>query len=237
MDYLKIYENLMERSRNRTLHEYKEKHHIIPKCLGGNDNIDNLVSLTPEEHYIAHLLLVKIYPKNSKLIFAANMMANRNNKSYGWIKRLFSIEQSNSMTGYKHSEESRKKMSLSRKDVPKTEHFKNIMKIKKTKDIEYLENVYKGWDELKLATNVSRHLYLKFYKNGIDPVPYINNNSYGIVEKAKTTPPKAALGKKWFNNGSAETYCNINQQPNGWIRGRLPRLKDEKGRFQKEKSI
>ena len=112
MDYLKIYENLMERSRNRTLHEYKEKHHIIPKCLGGNDNIDNLVSLTPEEHYIAHLLLVKIYPKNSKLIFAANMMANRNNKSYGWIKRLFSIEQSNSMTGYKHIEESRKKMSI-----------------------------------------------------------------------------------------------------------------------------
>lgn len=38
---------------------YCEQHHIVPKCLGGADSLDNLVNLTPREHYIAHLLLAK----------------------------------------------------------------------------------------------------------------------------------------------------------------------------------
>ena len=40
---------------------YVEKHHIIPKSEGGTDEPDNLVNLTAREHYIAHLLLAKIY--------------------------------------------------------------------------------------------------------------------------------------------------------------------------------
>lgn len=39
---------------------YSEKHHIIPKCLGGSNDISNIVSLTAREHFICHLLLVKI---------------------------------------------------------------------------------------------------------------------------------------------------------------------------------
>ena len=71
---------------------YTEKHHIIPKCIGGNDCKNNLVMLTPEEHYLAHQLLVKIYPNNTKLVFAAKMMSvghigRRRNKLYGWLRR------------------------------------------------------------------------------------------------------------------------------------------------------
>lgn len=36
-------------------------HHIIPKCLNGTDESSNLTRLTAREHYIAHLLLVKIH--------------------------------------------------------------------------------------------------------------------------------------------------------------------------------
>jgi hypothetical protein len=98
MDYKKIYENLIKKAKIRTINKltYYEKHHIIPKCLGGSEIIENIVLLTPEEHYIAHQLLIKIYPNNEKLLFAALLMCTHNsdkritNKIYGWIKRRLS---------------------------------------------------------------------------------------------------------------------------------------------------
>jgi hypothetical protein len=36
-----------------------ERHHILPRSLGGTDIKSNLVNLTPREHYICHLLLTK----------------------------------------------------------------------------------------------------------------------------------------------------------------------------------
>jgi hypothetical protein len=89
MDYQKIYNSLIDRAKNRTLEEYGESHHIIPECMGGSNCQSNLVRLTPEEHHVAHQLLVKMYPKNVKLVYALNMMSmgRNSNKRYGWIKR------------------------------------------------------------------------------------------------------------------------------------------------------
>lgn len=106
MNYNKIYESLVERARNRTLTGYVEMHHILPKCIGGDDTRENLVYLTPEEHYLAHQLLVKIHPDNKALVKAAAMMIpNRpSNKMYGWLKRRFSEAQSEDQTGDKNSQ-------------------------------------------------------------------------------------------------------------------------------------
>lgn len=96
MNYQKIYDNIVRRGQNRILEGYTEKHHIVPRCIGGTDEADNLVSLTPEEHYLCHLLLVKIYPNNIRLVKAAMFMVSanknqkRNNKAYGWLKRQYS---------------------------------------------------------------------------------------------------------------------------------------------------
>jgi len=111
MNYESIYQRLIERSKNRIITDYFEHHHIIPKCVGGTDLNDNIAKLTPEEHYLAHLLLVKMYPGNKKLIYAANMMCrgkNRSNKLYGWLRRLLSKEstgQGNPMFGRKYTNE------------------------------------------------------------------------------------------------------------------------------------
>lgn len=96
MNYHKIYESLVERGRIRKLECYTESHHIIPRCMGGSDDKENLVDLTPEEHYLAHQLLVKMHPNNHALVKAASMMIpNRpSNKMYGWLKRRFSEVQS-----------------------------------------------------------------------------------------------------------------------------------------------
>lgn len=94
MDYIKIYNNIVARGLKRgKLAEYSEKHHIMPRCMGGNDDSSNLVWLTAREHFVAHLLLVKVYPANNKLVHAARMMtrcsnknATRNNREYEWLK-------------------------------------------------------------------------------------------------------------------------------------------------------
>jgi len=100
MNYQKIYNSLIERGKTRGLNKkkldyYTEQHHILPKCMNGDNNKDNLVLLTAEEHFVAHQLLVKIYPNNENLIFACQLMTiaipeireyRSKNKFYSWIK-------------------------------------------------------------------------------------------------------------------------------------------------------
>ena len=106
MNYQKIYDSLINRGKSRILESYSERHHIIPRCMGGSDDKDNLVDLTPEEYYLAHQLLVKIYPDNHALVKAATMMvSNRpSNKMYGWLRRRHSVAMSVSQTGEGNSQ-------------------------------------------------------------------------------------------------------------------------------------
>jgi hypothetical protein len=58
---------------------YTEKHHIIPKSLGGLNNKDNLVKLTAKEHRLAHILLPRmtIDPAHTKSMWYALWMMLR----------------------------------------------------------------------------------------------------------------------------------------------------------------
>ena len=105
MNYKVIYDALIERSRQRELKDvYFEKHHILPKCMGGSNKKDNLVKLLAREHFIAHELLVKIYPNESKLIYALHMMCIQDrygmtNKKYELIRKKFAKNVSKQMKG------------------------------------------------------------------------------------------------------------------------------------------
>lgn len=122
MNYKLIYENLINRAKGRVLDTYTETHHIIPRCIGGSDNKENLVELTAEEHRTAHLLLVKIYPKEyglikAAVIMSANLNGNRpKNKLYGWLRRKHSESTSgenNVNFGIPRTDEVKAKISLS----------------------------------------------------------------------------------------------------------------------------
>lgn len=111
MNYSKHYELLIERAKNRKISGYVEKHHIVPRCLGGTDNEENLVELYPEEHFLAHQLLVKIYPNNFKLVKAATMMCTGtssqkrvNNKMYSWLRKKLSEAMKISQSGNGNSQ-------------------------------------------------------------------------------------------------------------------------------------
>jgi hypothetical protein len=63
MDYENLYVNLLVKhgSETRPLIGYVERHHIIPKWMGGSDDKENLVYLSARVHFIAHWMLYKIY--------------------------------------------------------------------------------------------------------------------------------------------------------------------------------
>lgn len=116
MNYIKIYANIIRKARERnTLIEldYVENHHIIPRSIAKHFNNPskaetpaNLVKLTAKEHYICHLLLVKITKKRYQqfksikhknvkqilsnyrsMMFAFNMMKNATaNKNQSRLK-------------------------------------------------------------------------------------------------------------------------------------------------------
>lgn len=82
MNYKHIYDSLIYKCKNREKpNSYTERHHILPRCMQGDDNIDNLVFLTAKEHFVAHHLLCKIYPTNPKLWFAFNAMVHWHSKN------------------------------------------------------------------------------------------------------------------------------------------------------------
>ena len=70
MNYQKIYNDLInKRKLSPPENCYTERHHIIPVCMNGTNDKDNLVTLTAREHFVAHALLVKIYKNDKRYYF------------------------------------------------------------------------------------------------------------------------------------------------------------------------
>lgn len=57
-EYIQLISHAQDRNWSKeTAPCYTETHHIIPKCCNGTDDPSNLVELTLDEHYLAHLYL------------------------------------------------------------------------------------------------------------------------------------------------------------------------------------
>ena len=119
--YKRIYDKLIERARERVVLGYTERHHILPKSLGGVNTSDNLVNLTAREHYIAHLCLTRITEgeARSKMFYAVRMFIG---DKYGMHSRIYQMIRENVSLamrgntrhqGFKHSDETRRKISES----------------------------------------------------------------------------------------------------------------------------
>jgi len=118
--YTKCYEFIINNARNR-IHdpsEYYETHHILPRCMGGSNERSNLIKLTAREHFICHILLVKMVNDTvirSKLSYAAwQMTMIKNRPRY--------------IPTSKQYEFLRKQLSKNTKGIPKTEEHKLAMR-------------------------------------------------------------------------------------------------------------
>lgn len=128
--YTKWYYSII---KNSNPSGYTEKHHIIPKSLGGSNKKENLVELAAREHYIVHLLLMKmcVNKRDREKMAAAyqHMSKTRNSATkQRYNSRLYEYHKKirvnilkeqmtgagNPMFGRIHSENTRKKISEAR---------------------------------------------------------------------------------------------------------------------------
>lgn len=143
--YTKWYNSIISNAQDRSNNSYTENHHIIPKSLGGTNTKENLIRLTAREHFVCHLLLIKMVLLNEhkrKMQFALNSFRRSSNnqyrhvlnsKQYEYVRKQVSIARSQSQLGnkfalgFKHSAETiakRVAATTGKKKRPRTEEEK-----------------------------------------------------------------------------------------------------------------
>lgn len=211
--YSKYYINLIESRRNVSIDGYRERHHIIPKSLGGTNSKDNIINLTAREHFIAHLLLVKATKNTShysKMAFALTRLVHGNKKNYTLNSRTYQyIREINSIESSIRS----KKAWDSKSEFEK----------------EKWKNKYKGENNPMYgkthSQNTRQKIAIQAKKRLSDKE---NHPMYG---KSHTEDTKIKISKNrknknlnysWFYNSDIKEEKLSNVCPNGWKKGRLP---------------
>jgi hypothetical protein len=196
--YKQWHDNIIAKGKNRKLSGYKEKHHILPRSLGGNNSKDNLVDLTPKEHFIIHMLLCKFTLGKARIkmlnAFHAMIYFTKKNRNYKVTSRIveklkIEFQKNNPVfdpevrrkigignKGKKVSKESRLKMSKARignknaLGLRHSEEFKERIKNKHKGNKYCLGKRYLNKDGKNLVVNKSEvDKYLKQgYKLGMD---------------------------------------------------------------------
>jgi hypothetical protein len=121
--YNNWYWNIIENSKMRILENnaYTERHHIIPKSLGGTDSKENIAILTAKEHFICHLLLPKMVAGKDKhrMSYAVWQMTMINKRArYRISSRMYELlrkQLAESLRGVPLTEEHKKKIGLKSK--------------------------------------------------------------------------------------------------------------------------
>lgn len=144
--YTSWYYSIINNAANRTVNGYTERHHIIPKSLGGDNTSTNLIRLTAREHFMCHRLLIKMTTGNEKIkmLHALGMFAQCNplqkrifnSREYELIRKAIieartgtkrpgiggvkkgSTPWNKGMTGVVHSDESNYSRSVTMKNKP-----------------------------------------------------------------------------------------------------------------------
>ena len=116
------YLRFIESRRHRRIEGIVEVHHIVPRAHGGTDDKENLIELSPREHFIAHWMLWRAYRDQSMTcaFWAMNNMSKCriHSRTYQTLREEWVSNQSKRMRGNKHT--------LGKKMPPRTpEHIEN----------------------------------------------------------------------------------------------------------------
>lgn len=222
--YTRTYYSIINRAINRNFKSrkeakavlgYVERHHIIPRSIGGSNIKSNLVYLPAREHFICHLLLVKMVmgDDQSSMIFAIQNFKNRKknkfneykigSRTYEIIKKLASAEMSKLHKG---------KPSWN-KGLPQSE-FSNRKRSATLKGREHSSEHRRKNAEARIG--VKR----QYSEEGIKNIIKAANLRKGKPLSQEVI--KNRLGNIWWNNGTTETRAK-KQPGENYIRGRLAR--------------
>lgn len=122
--YTRIYYQLINTAKLNPRTCSVETHHIIPKSLGGNDDVDNLIALTTKEHWFVHKLLIRMTTGDAKRkmwyafgMFRVDKLGNRilTSRQYQESKEAFIKAHSKREV----TDTTREKLRLSNSNQPK----------------------------------------------------------------------------------------------------------------------
>lgn len=184
MDYKKIYDAIIEKAKKENKSGYLEKHHIIPKCIGGSNEESNIVKLTLKQHYICHKLLLEIYPNEKSLKYAMFMICSSTLEAEKrFIENNFEIKKDES--GFKNPRltffiENKDKIRISAKEY---EYFKELDRKARTGR--------KYTDEQKLNVSIGTKIAMRS-KNAIASRGTGSRNSKHYYNK------ETGEAHKWF---------------------------------------
>lgn len=235
MNYKKIYQDLIERAKTRPPPPFFEKHHIVPRCLGGSADSENLAKVTPEEHYVAHQLLVKIYPDNDSLVYAAQMMVpNRpNNKMYGWLKRRHRevcqkrIGKKNGAYGTRWITDGKDNKKIHKNEKIPVGWKKGRFCLPRTLRLFKIKCAIcdKVFEKKRATKTCSRSCAKELGFQSVDKERLSKILSEKAKIRAKNFPEMNGLGTRWATNGVKNMRLRLNVSvPNGWRLGKLHKI-------------
>ena len=154
--YTKWYFSIIENAKHREVSGYIERHHIIPRSLGGSNSKNNLISLSAKEHFVCHVLLTKMLDEHTseykKMLHAIMLFKGMNNEQpryinsrlYESLKKDYAIIRSKARKGVSLSEEHKLKISSSMKGHKVSDEAKLIISEKaKTRKRKPFSDEYK----------------------------------------------------------------------------------------------
>lgn len=218
------YDSLINKakSQNRTKNsgDYFENHHILPKSLGGSNDVDNLVLLTAREHFLAHWMLTKKYVYGTqeyfKTVYAFNSFCmdkfhvNRcTSKQYEHARILYvDAMKNNHEWRRKVSETMTKKLWIKKGDI--------CLRIFAHEMEEYKEC---GWEAGRIIKHRQPH--------SAETKQRISESHKGVPmsDKFKENVSLRVRGVIWINNGVTSKFLSPIEAKEyldrGWVRGRV----------------
>lgn len=199
--YLTLIKDAQSKNRKKSDEEYYESHHIIPRCMGGTEE----VLLTAKEHYIAHLLLCRMTAGSDKhkMINALIKMAYSNSegqkrytaRSYSLVRKLIAEKNSEMFRGVPKSERAKKNMKGRSGTWKRNEEHRRATS-------ERQKGVWAGDKNIAKRPDVRKKLSDRMLGNKIN----IGN--------------KVAHGRVWINNGITNKMVYPHEIPEGYVKGR-----------------
>ena len=152
--YTRWYQQIIESAKSNPYNGYTERHHTIPRSLGGVDSDENLVRLSGRQHFICHWLLTKMTEGQDwyKMINAMAIMKAEStyqeryntkitSRAFAYIREEYAKYISDMNTGTKLTEEQCEKVrqsKLGKKREEFSEEWKeNLSKNHKSKNLDY----------------------------------------------------------------------------------------------------